>query len=91
MLFSCRSPGRVFSNRLYMLGYRTQNNYYDLTTKTWLPWPAMPVLTGVGPCAVTWRQSFIVMGGSDPRNSVQLFNMTTQAIKHFLIAKYNLG
>jgi hypothetical protein len=73
-----RYPGNLYNNKLYMYGYGANSRYYDLLTNTWLAWPASPLSTGLSPCMVTWRDSFIVFGGYDPRNSVQVFNHTTQ-------------
>ena len=66
------------NGKLYLIGNGDENEVYDISSNVWSTWPALPVQTGVSPCMVVWRDSFIVFGGETALTTVQAFNLTSQ-------------
>ena len=73
-----RYPSKLYMDKFYVLGLNTQNEVYDFSTNIWGQWPPAPQAVGAMSCMVTWRDSFIVFGGTFPPTGVQIFNHTTQ-------------
>jgi len=56
-----------------------QSEIYDPELNTWTYWSPPPVGAGDRPCLVTWRDSFILIGGSSNPRGVQLYNITANS------------
>ncbi len=46
-----------------------------------VPWKTIPVSAGDGSCMVTWKDSFIVFGGTKNPSGVQIYNHTAGSYK----------
>ena len=79
--FHLRQPAQVYKDQLYYLNINNQSEIYDPTTNVWRHWTPPPVSHGDHTCMVTWRDSFIVLGGYGHPRGVQLYNITTNTWK----------
>jgi hypothetical protein len=69
--------------KFLIVGFGESSEVYDFNTRTWGTWPSTPIQTGNTPCMVTWKDAFIVFGGSGSPLSVQRYNITTQVNTSF--------
>ena len=69
-------PSQVYNNKLYYLNTANQSEVYDPELNVWTQWLPPPVYAGERPCLVTWKDSFILIGGSSNSRGVQLYNIT---------------
>ena len=76
-------------DRFYVLGYFSQNEFFDFTNKYWGQWPPIPQAVGGMPCMVQWRDTFIVFGGTQAPTFVQLFDHATQVDPQRIIKKFS--
>ena len=76
-----RQPGASYNNKLYFFNVNGQSEIFDPIRNTWTPWKSPPIEHGHHPCIITWRDSFIVIGGSSYGRGVQMYNHTTDTWK----------
>jgi N-acetylneuraminic acid mutarotase len=76
-----RHPSVVYDDKLYYFGPKGQSEVYDPLKNVWQSWPSPPVYSGVHACSVVWRDTIILIGGSDHPRGVQMFNLTTNSWK----------
>jgi hypothetical protein len=59
----------------------TPSEIYNLDTNQWSTGPSVPTPTGDGPCMVTYKDSFVIMGGTSYSNGIQQYNLTSKTWK----------
>ena len=74
--------GAVFQNKIY-LHDPVNPEVFDPASQEWSGWPKSPSIFGDYPCSLTWRDSFILIGGYANRKAVLQFNHTTQIWNKF--------
>ena len=79
--YHTRTPAAVYNNKVYYLNTGSNSEIFDPIKKTWINWKSAPKDQGAHPCMVTWRDSFIVIGGSDNLSGVQMYNITSDSWK----------
>ena len=68
-----------------MIGNNKESEIFNFETKTWRPMSSSPIPINTWlPCIVTWRDSFIIFGGS-VETAVQVYNIATQVNNSFLL------
>ena len=77
-----RKPGLVYENKLYMLNDPSGIcEVYDPVSDAWTTWGMSTPTVGNIPCILSWRDSFLQMGGELDPYSVRMYNFTTQVWK----------
>jgi hypothetical protein len=51
---------------------------FDPIDKSWSQWPLPLKISGNEQCSLTWKDSFLLIGGQNNRRGVQSFNHSTQ-------------
>ena len=74
-------PAQVYNEKLYYLNVNNQSEIYDPITNIWHHWAPPPVSHGDHSCMVTWRDTFIVLGGFGHPRGVDLYNITSNTWK----------
>ena len=69
--------GALFQSKIYLQD-PVHPEVFDPVSQEWNGWPKPPVNVGDNPCFLTWRDSFLMIGGSARHRTVFQFNHTTQ-------------
>ena len=69
----------MYKDKIYAMHTPGYGEVYDDFNNAWDSWVSPLVNQGDWSCMVTWRDTFILIGGSGNPRGVQMYNHTTKA------------
>jgi len=69
--------GAVYENKIYFTDPQNPE-IFDPVNKNWSKWPLPLKPSGSYQCSLTWKDTFLLIGGNSNKRGVQSFNHSTQ-------------